>query len=687
MKRKFVGKLLAGILSFALLIPSTVNGAAPKETSAGQPENDLKQLVQQEATSKNAAVGQPIVKAQNQDFQSLGIWIASGNRWWYRHNDGSYTRNNWELIGGQWYYFDEEGWMVTGWRLVNGRWYYLDHSGKMLTGWQWVDGKCYFLEASGAMAEDAWIDGYYVNHSGAWEPGRRLPPPSWIKSGGRWWYRHGDGSYTSNGWEYINGLWYYFDESGWMVTGWRLVNGIWYYLDDSGKMLTGWQWIGGKCYFLQDSGAMAANTWIGEYYVDASGAWIPNQYREGWIESNGRWWYRHGDGSYTTSNWEMINGKQYYFDASGWMVTGWQKVNENWYYLGADGAMLTGWIDLGGQRFYLTEVGIMLTDWQNINNNWYYFNESGVLLTNTWVGDRYVDASGVWIETGRWAESNGRWYYINLDGTSPKSTWKTIEDKEYYFDAEGWRVTGWLQLSGVWYYLKEDGSKAYDYWVGPAGIGGYYVNKYGYMTVNQSYTLGNYMYSFDEIGICIGVEERYVWAVDPKNGKSYMLERQYLTDPQVGVQVTEDEFLAAAVYTEAGNQGMPGMTGVALVMLNRMNSSSYPSSAHFVIYQAGQFEVARNGTLTNWLNNKDSHILNDAKAAVQAARGIMNAYLTSGTPRTVEGLTMPAGKTDFDYEGFMTPAAFESVGLDWEKTEAFTYLNTTFYTRWIKKQG
>ena len=38
----------------------------------------------------------------------------------------------------------------------------------------------------------------------------------WIQSGSRWWYKHADGSYTTNGWEKINGTWYYFDQAGWM---------------------------------------------------------------------------------------------------------------------------------------------------------------------------------------------------------------------------------------------------------------------------------------------------------------------------------------------------------------------------------------------------------------------------------------------------------------------------------------
>ena len=79
----------------------------------------------------------------------------------------------------------------------------------------------------------------------------------WIRNGNRWWYRHVDGSYTTNGWEVINGAWYYFDGAGWMVTGWL-------------KRPSGW-------YYLTGSGAMAANTWIGSYYVNGSGAWVPGQ--------------------------------------------------------------------------------------------------------------------------------------------------------------------------------------------------------------------------------------------------------------------------------------------------------------------------------------------------------------------------------------------------------------------------
>ena len=110
------------------------------------------------------------------------------------------------------------------------------------------------------------------------------------------------------------------------------LTGKWYYFDASGWMVTGWQKEGDNWYYLYNDGVMASDTWIGEDYVDATGAWRPEILKEKWISSGEKWWYRHSDGSYTTSNWEWINGKWYYFDASGWMMTGWQKVGNEWYY-------------------------------------------------------------------------------------------------------------------------------------------------------------------------------------------------------------------------------------------------------------------------------------------------------------------------------------------------------------------
>lgn len=413
-----------------------------------------------------------------------------------------------------------------------------------------------------------------------------------------------------------------------------------------------------------------------------------------WIRNGNRWWYRHADGSYTTNGWEVINGAWYYFDGAGWMVTGWVKLSGTWYYLTGSGAMATGWIQVGG--------------------TWYYMNASGAMVTDTWIGDNYVDGSGAWVQgktraQAYWVQNNGGWLYVQENGSYAKSTWKTIDGKEYYFGADGYMVTGWLKQGSTWYYLKPTaknsaekvGEKAYNYWVGTAGIGGYYIDKYGRMVAGKDYSLGSYVYTFDANGLCTNRENRYLQVTDA-NGRKYNVEKKtYLSDPQVGVDVTEDEFLAAAVYAESANQGLTGMTGVAMVMLNRMrtnktSSAPYPSEAKNMIYQATQFEVARDGALTRSLNlivsGKGGTAMENAKKAVANARANCDAYdnnktdeLSDEVKGILEELKVPEGHTMLEYLGFMTPKAFENANLDPEKTHAFTYKNTTFYSTWIKK--
>ena len=445
----------------------------------------------------------------------------------------------------------------------------------------------------------------------------------WIRSGNRWWYCHRDGSYTKDDWEAINGVWYYFDQSGWMVTGWLKKPEGWYYLNPS-------------------TGAMA-------------------------------------------TGWASINGKWYFFNNAGRMVTGWLSRPSGWYYLSDSGAMATGWQYIRNAWYYLEEGnGNMVTGWKQVGNNWYYLQSSGAMAANTWIGDYYVNGSGVWVQ-GHWVQSGNRWWYANPDGTYPKNGWKTIRSKEYYFDKDGWMVTGWLKIGSTWYYLNPSGERAYDQWVGtPKAIGSCYISKYGKAVTGTTYSLGDYIYTFDANGYCTKIENRYSYATDSKNGKTYKVEKQYDTDAS---NMSEDNFLAAAVYAESANQGLTGMTGVAMVMLNRMANAAYPSDARIMIYQASQFEVARDGALTKAIAklNSSETAMQNAKEAVRKAREIRAAYQKDGTVTPIEGLNVPAGHTIFEYLGFMTPAAFQSSNLDPVKTAMFTYKNTAFYTSWIKK--
>ena len=348
-------------------------------------------------------------------------WQKIDGKWYYMNSKGV-RQTGWQKIDGQKYYLNSDGIMATGWLLLDKNWYYLNGSGVMLTGWIMLGNTWYYLNSpSGIMAADTWIDSYYVDSTGAWIEGKTpddsssesdsssiQEPAKWILTGSRWKYRHEDGSYTCNNWEKINGTWYLFDKDGWMLTGWQTFKGTkyylnadgamvvgwlhlnnnWYYLDGSGAMLTGWQKIGNTWYYLNSpSGIMAADTWIGSYYVDSNGAWIEGKTQNTtssgsskWILSGNRWWYRHKDGSYTRNGWEKINGIWYLFDADGWMLTGWQKVKGIWYYMDASGAMLTGWQKLGGTWYYLDASGAMLTGTHTIGGKTYTFQSSGALV-------------------------------------------------------------------------------------------------------------------------------------------------------------------------------------------------------------------------------------------------------------------------------------------------------------------
>ena len=116
-----------------------------------------------------------------------------------------------------------------------------------------------------------------------------------------------------------------------------------------------------------------------------------------WVQSGSRWWYKHADGSYTTNDWEKINGVWYRFDNSGWMQTGWVK-DGSWYYLDGSGAMKTGWLKDNGNWYYLQDSGAMKTGWMKVSGKWYYAYSSGELAINTTTPDGYrVNANGEWV--------------------------------------------------------------------------------------------------------------------------------------------------------------------------------------------------------------------------------------------------------------------------------------------------
>lgn len=85
--------------------------------------------------------------------------------------------------------------------------------------------------------------------------------------------------------------------------------------------------------------------WItsGSWYVSAEEAnqLVANSGSWQMAADNVRKWWRYNDGSWPSSQWMLISGSWYYFDAEGYMCTGWQTIGGNSFYLDpATGAML-----------------------------------------------------------------------------------------------------------------------------------------------------------------------------------------------------------------------------------------------------------------------------------------------------------------------------------------------------------
>ena len=358
---------------------------------------------------------------------------SDGSIYYFRSWGGAYKNCN-AVINGRSYTFDADSKMQGSQWIVKGGNWYLAKDGKIATGWQEWQGSKYYLNSDGTMRSNEWRldDSGKIRYLCGW--GGAYKNRS-AKINGRSYTFNSNADVTNTQWIALDGTWK-LAKDGQIATGWQTWDNNLYYLNSDGSMKADeaftdggklyffrswggaykncWYTSGGKKYYLHDNSAayqnewlkadgkwyyfqsdstMATNTWIDNYYVDASGVWIPNKEKptDKWITSGNRKWYRHADGSYTKNDWELINGKYYRFDEEGWMVTGWKKVNGIWYYMDKT----------TGERYG--------EGWHWINGNCYYMNANGEMAADTWIDGYYVDASGKWIKDAKKDQHTHNW--------------------------------------------------------------------------------------------------------------------------------------------------------------------------------------------------------------------------------------------------------------------------------------
>ena len=168
------------------------------------------------------------------------------------------------------------------------------------------------------------------------------------------------------------------------------------------------------------------------------------------------------------------------------------------------------------------------------------------------------------------------------------------------------------------------------------------------------------------------------------NGESHWLEGTYWDDPKV----SDTEFFASAIYTEGGTQGLAGMMMIGYSMLNRVSLSNM----RYNIYEFGQYEICRTGTLTKILSaieSGDTGAYSYLPTALTAATNCVNgkaivledtAVVTTPTGSTTYSYGSKISKKSFSiYDGFMTPAAFARNGFTTAGHHTCTYKGHIYY--------
>ena len=358
---------------------------------------------------------------------------TDGSIYYFRSWGGAYKNCN-AVINGRSYTFGADSKMQGSQWIVKGGNWYLTKDGKIATGWQEWQGSKYYLNSDGTMRSNEWrLDdsgkirylcswgGAYKNRSAkingrsyTFNSNADVTNTQWISLDGTWklakdgriatgwqtwdknlYYLNSDGSMKANEAFTDGGKLYFFRSWGGAYKNcWYTSGGKKYYLhDNSAAYQNEWLKADGKWYYFQSDSTMATDTWIDNYYVDASGVWIPSKEKptDKWITNGNRKWYRHADGSYTKNDWEVIDGKYYRFDKDGWMVTGWQKIGNVTYYMDKT----------TGERYG--------EGWHWIDGNCYYMNANGEMAVDTWIDGYYVDASGKWIKDPKNEEHTHKW--------------------------------------------------------------------------------------------------------------------------------------------------------------------------------------------------------------------------------------------------------------------------------------
>ena len=228
-----------------------------------------------------------------------------------------------------------------------------------------------------------------------------------------------------------------------------------YIFDENGLALDGEYTIERMKYVLENGKVVDKNGFVNVYSKRFKKYYLRMYIRgelvqkTGWYCLDGTWYYVEETDVYC-GGCKTLDGVCYKFNADGSHTVGTFKTNKgNTKYYFA-GKLVKGLTEIEGKTYYFnTSNGVMVVNKQmTIGNLVYTFGPEGYATSIT---EKPVKPS-----TGFWKEGGYTYYYV--DGVAVKSAWVEVDEKQYYFDANGHMVTKQTVIDNALCTFNADGS-------------------------------------------------------------------------------------------------------------------------------------------------------------------------------------------------------------------------------------
>lgn len=161
-------------------------------------------------------------------------------------------------------------------------------------------------------------------------------------------------------------------------------------------------------------------------------------YAGSWKSVGDKWMYQRGTQRYARQEWLNLDGKKYYIDSDGYMVTGWKQIDGQWYYMDDSGILQTGWLEDQGKWYYLAP-------------------SNGAMVTNTVIEGRTIGSDGAWVPEA--AQTQPTYSLINTSVSYPLQNMEDLRTNGYSIislgkTAMGAQWTNAVRLKGTGSWMR-----------------------------------------------------------------------------------------------------------------------------------------------------------------------------------------------------------------------------------------